>query len=324
MDCDVVVIGAGPTGLYATYYAGFRGLRTVLIDSLPEPGGQIAAMYPEKLIYDVAGFPAIKGRDLVGALLAQADAFDPTWLLDRPAVALDRAADGRLRLRTACGDEVVTTSIVIAGGIGTFTPRPLPAGGEFVGRGVEHFVTDPQAYADQQVVVLGGGDSAVDWALMLEPLAASVTLVHRRDRFRAHQASLAALAATSTHVRTPYVLDKLAGTDWVERAVLREVGSGDLVEVACTHVVAALGFTANLGPLSTWGLQVRDRHVVVDSTMSTGVPGIYAAGDITEYPGKVRLISVGFGEAALAVNNAAAAADPDTRLFPGHSTETAA
>lgn len=324
METDLVVIGAGPAGLYAAYYAGFRGLRTTVIDSLPEPGGQVSAMYPEKLIYDVAGFPAVKGRELVGALLAQAEAFGPTWLLDRSALDMRRLADGRLRLETSRGEIVITRSIVVAGGIGTFTPRPLPVGGEFLGRGVDYFVTDPQPYVDQDVVVVGGGDSAVDWALMLEPFAASVTLVHRRAQFRAHQASLTALAATATDVRTPYVVHGLSGRDALEVAVLREVDTGELVERPCTRVVAALGFTANLGPLNAWGLQIRDRHIVVDSTMFTGVPGIYAAGDITEYPGKVRLISVGFGEAALAVNNAVVADDPSARLFPGHSSETAA
>jgi ferredoxin/flavodoxin---NADP+ reductase len=324
VDTDLVVVGAGPTGLYAAYYAGFRGLRTAVIDSLPEPGGQVAAMYPEKLIYDVAGFPAVKGRELVASLHAQAEQFSPAWLLGQSAEQLERRADGGLRLVTTSGEVVDTRSIVIAGGIGTFTPRPLPAGSDYVGRGVDYFVTDPSVYTDEHVVVVGGGDSAVDWALMLEPIAASVTLVHRRPQFRAHHASLAALDATSTVVRTPYVLHALHGADAPERAALRHTGSDEVVDIPCTRVVAALGFTANLGALNGWGLQIVDRHIVVDSTMCTGVPGIYAAGDITEYPGKVRLISVGFGEAALAVNNAAVADDPSLRLFPGHSSETAA
>ena len=324
MKTDIVIVGAGPTGLYAAYYAGFRGLRTVVVDSLPQPGGQVAAMYPEKLIHDVAGFRAVKGRDLVAALLDQADAYGPTWRLGQSATGLSRLDDGRLVLGTSNGEDIVTRSIVIAGGIGTFTPRPLGTGAEFVGRGVEHFVVDPQSYAGQSVLVVGGGDSAVDWALMLEPIATSVTLAHRRPEFRAHQASLSALAATRTEVRTPYVLDRLIGVDVVEGAVLREVTSGATVEVPCTRVVAALGFIAQLGPLADWGLQLRDRHIVVDSTMSTGIGGVFAAGDITEYEGKVRLISVGFGEAALAVNNAAFASNLSDRLFPGHSTEQAA
>lgn len=323
-DVDLLVVGAGPAGLYAAYYAGFRGLRTAIVDSLPEPGGQISAMYPEKMIHDIAGFPGVRGRDLVAGLLDQARRFSPTWLLGESAHHLDRLPDDRLRVTTRAGTVVTTRSIVIAGGIGTFTPRPLPAGGDFVGRGVDHFVTDPSAYAGHHVLVVGGGDSALDWALTLEPIAASVTLAHRRGRFTAHETSVTRLHASSATVRTPCVVQEIGGAAGVEQVVLRDTDTGELTPLACTRVVAALGFTANLGPLLDWGLRIADRHVVVDSTMSTGVPGVYAAGDIADYPGKVRLISVGFGEAALAVNNAAAAADPTRNLFPGHSTETAA
>ncbi|WP_375490004.1 NAD(P)/FAD-dependent oxidoreductase [uncultured Jatrophihabitans sp.] len=323
-DTDLIVVGAGPVGLYAAYYAGFRQLRTTLVDSLPEAGGQIAALYPEKLIHDVAGFPAVKGRDLVSALLAQAEQFNPQWRLGRTADALEHVDGGRVRLTLTDGEQICARAIVVAGGIGTFTPRPLPAGSGLVGRGVDHFVVDVDLYAGHDVLVVGGGDSAVDWAAMLEPVARSVTLAHRRDTFRAHEASVAALRASRVAIRTPHVLHELRGSDAVTAAVLRDTGSGELVDVACTRVVAALGFTANLGPLTRWGLMIKDRHIVVDSSMHTGVPGVYAAGDITEYPGKVRLISVGFGEAALAVNNAVAASDPTAALFPGHSTATAA
>ncbi|HEX3591745.1 MAG TPA: NAD(P)/FAD-dependent oxidoreductase [Pseudonocardiaceae bacterium] len=324
VDVDLLVVGAGPAGLYAAYYAGFRGLRTAVLDSLPEPGGQVSALYPEKMIHDIAGFPGIRGRDLVAGLLDQASRFAPVWLLSESADGLDRLPDGRLRVVTAGGTTVTTVSVVIAGGIGTFSPRPLPAGNDFAGRGVDYFVTDPAAYAGHHVLVVGGGDSALDWALTLEPIAASVTLAHRRDRFTAHQSSVTQLHASTASVRTPCVVHGIVGDDAVTGAVLRDTTSGELTELACTRIVAALGFTANLGSLLGWDLTIVDRHIVVDSTMWTGVPGVYAAGDIAEYPGKVRLISVGFGEAALAVNNAAIAADPSQSLFPGHSTETAA
>jgi thioredoxin reductase (NADPH) len=324
MEIDLLIVGAGPVGLYAAYYAGFRGLRTAVIDSLPQPGGQVAALYPEKMIYDIAGFRAVRGRELVAGLLDQAEQFSPGWLLDQSAQALERLADGRLQVTTTTGVEVVTKSMVIAGGIGTFTPRPLPTGSEFLGRGVDYFVTDPLHYAGADVIVVGGGDSAIDWALMLAPIAKSVTLVHRREQFTAHAASLASLRGTAATLRTPFLIHALSGDESLEGAVLRNTATDDTIELDCTRVVAALGFTANLGPLTSWGLQIAERHIVVDSTMSTGVAGIYAAGDITQYPGKVRLISVGFGEAALAVNNAAAAVDPHASLFPGHSTQTAA
>jgi thioredoxin reductase len=323
-DIDLLVVGAGPVGLYAAYYAGFRGMRTALVDSLPEPGGQISALYPEKIISDVAGFPAVRGNDLVAGLLAQAEQFSPIWLLGRQARALTQHPDGGLDVALSTGESVTCRAIVIAGGIGTFTPRPLPAGSDFVGRGVNYFVTDLGEYTGKRVLVVGGGDSAVDWALALEPLAKSVTLVHRRPKFTAHAASVDRLRAASVNILTPFTVDELAGDTTVESAALRHTATGDRHELDCDRVVAALGFTADLGPLSGWGLTITDRRVEVDSTMFTGVPGVYAAGDIADYPGKVRLISVGFGEAALAVNNAAVANDPSLQLFPGHSTETAA
>src|SRR5262249_62404217 len=186
------------------------------------------------------------------------------------------------------------------------------------------FVTDPAAYAGPHVLVVGGGDSAVDWTLTLEPIAESVTLVHRRPQFTAHAASVSQMHASSTTVRTPYVVHALSGDDRVRRAILRDAASNELLEVDCTRVVAALGFTANLGALTGWGLSIVDRHIEVDSRMSTGVDGIYAAGDVTEYPGKVRRLSVGWGGAALAVNNAAVASHPSAQLFPGPSPATAA
>jgi ferredoxin/flavodoxin---NADP+ reductase len=323
MDVDVVVVGAGPVGLYAAYYAGFRGMATAVVDALPEPGGQVAALYPEKLIHDVAGLPGVRGRDLVKSLLRQANTYSPQWMLGQSADGFERLDDGRLTLRTTAGNQITTRSVVLAAGIGTFRPRPLPVGLEYVGRGVDYFVTEPDTYAGHDVLVVGGGDSAVDWALALGPIAGSVTLIHRRAKFTAHEASVAELRRSSTAIRTPYVVHALSGDGEVSRAILRDSDSGELHEVDCSRVVAALGFTADLGPLTRWGLRIVDRHIVVDSTMATGVPGVYAAGDVTEYPGKVRLISVGFGEAALAINNAAVAWDPSAQLFPGHSTATA-
>ena len=198
LDVDLVVVGSGPVGLYAAYYAGFRGMRTAIIDSLPEPGGQISALYPEKLIYDIAGLPRVRGRDLVSGLLEQANSYAPHWLLGQSATDIERLPDGRIAITTSDGTELTTRSIVLAAGIGTFTPRPLPAGAEFVGRGVDYFVTELAGYAGHDVLIVGGGDSAVDWALALEPIAKSVTLVHRRPQFTAHAASVAQLHDSTT------------------------------------------------------------------------------------------------------------------------------
>lgn len=324
LEVDLTIVGSGPVGLYAAYYAGFRGMRTAIVDSLPEPGGQITAMYPEKMIHDIAGFPSIKGRDLIAGLLEQANRFNPHFLLGQSARALHRLDDGRLQVTITNGTQLTTGAILLAAGIGTFTPRPLPAGTGYLGRGLDYFVTDPADYTDEHVLVVGGGDSAVDWALTLEPLAASVTVAHRRPRFTAHEASLAALHESNATIHTPYVVEHLTGTHQLTAATLRDTATNTDLTISCTRVVAALGFTADLGPLTNWGLTITKRHIHVDSHMSTGVAGIYAAGDVTDYPGKVRLISVGFGEAALAVNNAAVANNPTASLFPGHSTATAA
>ena len=315
---DLIVVGAGPTGLFATYYAGFRGLRVAVVDSLPELGGQITAMYPEKQILDVAGFPTVKGRDLVAALVEQAAHADPTYLLGRTATSLDHREDG-VTLGLDDGSRVTGKAVLVTAGIGKFTPRPLPAGDGWLGRGLEFFVPSFAPYAGKDVVIVGGGDSAFDWALHLQPVARSVTLVHRRDAFRAHERTVAAVRELGVAIVTRAEVTALRGEPGVEEVDLTV--DGQPMTLKAQAVVAALGFVADLGPLQSWGIEVSKRHVVVDSSMRTTLPRVFAAGDVTEYPGKVRLIAVGFGEAATAVNNAAVVVDPAAHVFPGHSSE---
>ncbi|WP_448623903.1 NAD(P)/FAD-dependent oxidoreductase [Geodermatophilus sp. URMC 64] len=323
-DVDLLLVGAGPVGLYGAYYAGVRGLSTVVVDSLPEPGGQITAMYPEKPIFDVAGFPSVRGRDLVDNLVAQAAQYDPTYVLGESAVSVHRGDDGRFAVRTDAGTTVRCGAVVVTGGIGTFTPRPLPAGEEFLGRGLAYFVPALAEHADKDVVIVGGGDSACDWTLALLPIARSVTLVHRRRAFRAHAASVAAVQASTATVLTDAEVSRVLGADRVDAVEVTVKGEAEPLVFPAQTVVAALGFLADLGPVREWGLELHDnRHVVVDTRMRTTAPGIYAAGDIVDYDGKVRLISVGFGEVATAVNNAAVELDPAAQLFPGHSTDNA-
>ena len=326
VEVDLLIIGAGPVGLYGAYYAGVRGLTTAVVDSLSQVGGQVTAMYPEKQIFDIAGFPVVSGRTLVSNLVEQAAPYAPTYLLGQEAQTLARVArDGqpdRLVVHTSSGTEIVAGAIVVTGGIGTFTPRPLPAGEDFLGRGLEYFVPSSAEYAGKHVTIVGGGDSAVDWALMLHPIAETVTLVHRREQFRAHHGSVEQLKGSRVEVITKAQVTAAHGHGSLERIELTVTGEDERRELRCERLVAALGFTANLGPLREWGIELHsNRHLVVDSAMRTNLPGIFSAGDITDYDGKVRLIAVGFGEVATAVNNAAVHLDPRAQIFPGHSTD---
>jgi thioredoxin reductase (NADPH) len=285
-----------------------------VIDTLPEAGGQVTAMYPEKQIFDVGGFPQVLGRDLIANLVAQAAPFNPGYRLGTQAKTLSYA-DGLPVLGLADGTELTCGAVLITGGLGSFTPRPLPAAEGRTGEGIVFFVPQPGELAGKHVVIVGGGDSAFDWALALADIAASVTLVHRRDKFRAHAATVDKVKALPVRIVVNSQVTKITGDPGVESV---ELNGNETVPADV--IVAALGFTADLGPLAEWGLTLDKRHIVVDSTMLTNQPRIFAAGDIVEYPGKVRLIATGFGEAATAVNNAAIAIDPSAHLFPGHSS----
>jgi thioredoxin reductase (NADPH) len=294
-------------------------MSVVLVDSLPEAGGQITAMYPEKLIFDVAGFPAVRGRDLVADLVAQAGQYHPTYLLGRQARTLvDEGAAYDVGL--ADGAVIRARSVLITAGMGEFRPRPLPAGDGWLGRGVVHFVPELAKHAGQDVVIVGGGDSAFDWALSLHPIARSVTLVHRRAAFRAHHGTVEKVRSLGVPIVTDAQVTAVRGDDVVAEIEIA-VKDGTRRVLPAQTVVAALGFTADLGPLESWGLELSRRAVVVDSTMRTALQRVYAAGDVATYPGKVKLIATGFGEAATAVNNAAVELDPSAHLFPGHSTD---
>jgi ferredoxin/flavodoxin---NADP+ reductase len=323
VDVDALVVGAGPAGLYAAYYAGFRGQSVAVMDSLPEIGGQVCAMYPEKQIYDVAGFPAVRGRDLIAALARQAGRYGPRYLLGQEARSLSYE-NGAPVVTASSGLRVRARFVVLTGGIGTFTPRPLPALAGFEGRGLAYFVPRPEDYRDRDVVIVGGGDSAFDWAVTLFPLSHSVTLVHRRETFRAHEALVQQVLDLGIPVITSAEVVAASGSGWIDAIEVRGKRTRETVRLGTQGVVAALGFTADISALESWGLRVVDRRLPVETTMDTNLARVYAAGDIADYPGKVRLIAVGFGEAATAVNNAIAALDPRAPLFPGHSSDLGA
>ena len=315
---DLLVVGAGPTGLFAAYYAGFRGLSVAVADALPEPGGQITAMYPEKMIFDVAGFPAVRGRDLVRSLVEQAGQYEPTYLLGRAITELNATDDGLVAVTDQ--ESVRAGAVLITAGIGEFTPRPLPAGGEWLGNGLVHFIPDPDVHTGRDVVVVGGGDSAFDWALALHPVAGSVSLVHRRARFRAQEGLVRKVADLQIPLITEAEVTGISGDDTGIHEVDLRFADGSTRALPAQTVVAALGFLADLGPIASWGLELDKRSIAVDTTMRTNRDRVYAAGDVASYPGKVKLIATGFGEAATAVNNIAVELNPGTHLFPGHST----
>jgi thioredoxin reductase (NADPH) len=318
---DITIIGAGPAGLFAAYYAGFRGLRVKLVDSMPELGGQITALYPEKYIYDVAGFPRILGKDLVRNLVEQALQYKPAVCLDEKVQEFQAVGPRLIRLGTDRGTHW-TRTVFITVGLGMFTPRRLPAAAlaRFEGHGLAYFVRDREDYRGADLLIIGGGDSAFDWCLNLEGIARSITLIHRRDRFRAFEDSVRKVMESSVQVRVFTELETLEGDERVEGAVVVDTRTRQTTRLAVNRVLACLGFSSNLGPLKSWGLALEDNAIAVTSRGETNLPGVYAAGDVAAYPGKVKLIATGFGEAATAVNNAAAYINPALKVFPGHSS----
>jgi thioredoxin reductase (NADPH) len=322
---DITIIGGGPTGLFAQFYAGMRKVTSRIVDALPELGGQLTALYPEKLIFDVAGFPKVLAKDLVKQLAVQASQFGAKTHLGERVVELSEE-NGHFVLSTE-RQQFPTRAIVIAGGIGAFSPRRLPqaCAAPWYGRGVHEIVTDPEEFRGRRIVIIGGGDSAFDWAHQLLDRAASVTLVHRSDRFRAHAATVsevqAAAAAGRAELLTFHELaDVTSSDDRLTGVVLKDIKGKTTRSLEVDAILPMLGFVSDLGAIAEWGLSITNDEIAVTSTMETGRPGIYAAGDITTYPGKLKLIATGFGEAAIAVNQAVHWIYPDKKVNPGHSS----
>jgi ferredoxin/flavodoxin---NADP+ reductase len=322
---DITIIGGGPTGLFAAFYAGMRGASARIVDSLPELGGQLMALYPEKYIFDVGGFPKVLAKDLALDLIAQAMQFEPEVLLDVEVRELEIQEDGLLRLDTRDGD-LLTRTVVIAGGKGAFEPRKLEVPGydEFLGKGVHYAVKDPEAFRGKRIVVVGGGDSALDWTLILKDKAERLVLAHRRDEFRAHERSVQQLheaeAAGEVEIRVFHEVEAIRGNGVVEEVTLVDNRTEDRLTMEADAVLTFLGFKPDLGPIQRWGLEIRKNRILVDSLMRTNLPGVFAAGDVVDYEGKLDLIATGFAEAAVAVNNAVHHVDPKARVNPGHST----
>lgn len=318
---DITIIGGGPTGLFTAFYGGMRQCKVKIIESMPQLGGQLSALYPEKYIYDVAGFPKVRAQELVDNLTKQADYFNPEVCLDERVQSVEKMEERHFKIST---DKAVhhTKTIIITAGVGAFEPRRLEIdrAEAFEGKNLHYFVDDLQAFSGKRVLIAGGGDSALDWALMLEPIAERVDLVHRREKFRAHEHSVENLMNSKVGVHTPYVMDELIGEEKIEQVVVKEKQSEETVTFDVDAMIVNFGFLSSLGPIKDWGIELEKNSIQVNTRMETNIPGIYAAGDITTYPGKVKLIAVGFGEAPTAVNNAKNYIDPDARLQPGHSS----
>jgi thioredoxin reductase (NADPH) len=327
---DITIVGGGPTGIFALFYAGMRQATAQIVDALPELGGQLTALYPEKYIFDVAGYPKVLAKDLVKLLAEQASQFHQPIHLGERIVGLEQE-NGHFVLVTD-KSRFQSRSIVIAAGIGAFSPRklPQPCAKAWYGRGIYDVVTDPEAFRGRFVVIIGGGDSAFDWGVQLLERAERVTIVHRSDRFRAHGATVAQYRAAVSEGRAGlftfhelFDIKCAKSPDAFTHIEIRDVKAKTTREVDADVVLPMLGFVSDLGPLAEWGLTLEKDEIVVNSMMETGRPGIYAAGDITTYAGKLKLIATGFAEAATAVNQAVHWIYPEKKVAPAHSSNMA-
>lgn len=318
---DITIIGGGPAGLFASFYAGMRQAKTKIIESLPNLGGQLSLLYPEKLIYDVAGFPNIKAQDLIDNLIEQIKPFNHDIHLEETVVSFDKQED-IFEIQT---DKTIhySKTIIIAAGNGAFQPRRLNVDGheDFENKQLHYYIKNMKDFTNQDIVLCGGGDSAVDWALMLEEVAKSVTLIHRRPEFRAHEHSLEKLKASSVKIKTPFVIESLNKKNNLLISLTIKNPKEDLNEnISLDHLIVNYGFSSSLGPIKKWPLTFKGSSIVTTANTATSVPGIFGIGDITTYDGKVKLIATGFGEAPTAVNNAMHFLNPKERIQPMHST----
>lgn len=318
---DILIIGAGPAGMFAAFYGGMRQASVKIIESMPQLGGQLSALYPEKDIYDVAGFPKIRSQELVDNLAEQMKHFPVTICLEESVLKVTKLEERLFEIVTDKSTHLCR-AVIITAGVGAFQPRrlELPEASKYEKKNLHYFVNDLKIFTNKKVLISGGGDSAVDWALMLEPYAEKVTLIHRRDKFRAHESSVENLLKSSIDVRTPKEITYLHGQDYIEKVTLEDCKTGEKCDMDVDAVIVNFGFISTLGPIAEWGFEIENGSIVVDSRMETSIPGIFAAGDVTTYPGKLKLIAVGFGEAPTAINNAKVYIDPDAKLSPGHSS----
>ncbi|MBD3403218.1 ferredoxin--NADP(+) reductase [candidate division GN15 bacterium] len=320
---DITFIGAGPVALYGMYYAGLRLMRFKAIDMLDEVGGGLMALYPEKYIYDVAGFPKVLAKDLTRQMEEQANQYPGTLCLGEKVLSLRRTDDGLIELTTNKGRHLSKT-VVICAGLGAYIPKKLdiPNVEELEGAGVYYSARRISDFADKNILIVGGGDSAFDYSMMLEPVARKITHIHRNDFFSAHEDSVRKVRQSSVELLVPFwEVKRIEGDDWVREVTIVQTRTGEERTLPIDAIIFNIGFLTNLGPIEQWGLELEKNAIKVDSRMRTNIEGVYAAGDIVTYDGKLKLISTGCGEVAVAVNNAKNYINPRAKVSPGHSTD---
>lgn len=320
---DITFIGAGPVALYGMYYAGLRLMKSKVIDMLGEVGGGLTALYPEKYIYDMAGFPKILAKDLVKVMHEQACEYPQTFCMEEEVMHLKHSENGVIKITSNKGEHW-TKTLVICAGLGAYTPRKVnvPKLEKYEGNGVYYFVNPVEKFKDKNVLIVGGGDSAFDYCMMLEPVAKSITHIHRNSMFTAHEDTIKKVKSSSVTMKFPFwEIQEIHGNGKVEKVTLHQTKSDEKEILDIEAIVLSIGFITDLGPITDWGLELDKHCIVVDSRMRTNLEGVFAAGDITAYDGKLKLISLGCGEVSIAVNNAKHDIDPKAKVGPGHSTD---
>ena len=328
IETDIIIIGAGPVGLFAVFEAGLLKLKCHLIDSLPQPGGQCSEIYPKKPIYDIPGFPTVLAGELVDNLMAQAAPFKPGFTLGEAAKSIDKLDDGSFIVTTVKGTQHHAPIVMIAGGLGVFEPRKPPISNitDFEDRGVEYIIKDPEFYRGKRCVIAGGGDSALDWAYFLaeKNIATEVVLVHRSSSFRGHLDSVQKVIDFADQGRITLITEAevvgLAGTNKLEKVIIQHATNGEIIRDT-DHFIPLFGLKPSLGPIADWGLEIEKNAIKVDTTdYSTNIEGIYAIGDVNTYEGKLKLILCGFHEGTIALQSAFARIHPDKKNILKYTT----
>ena len=325
---DILIIGAGPTGLFSVFEAGLLRLKCHLIDSLPIPGGQCAELYPKKPIYDIPSHPEILAGDLIKKLEQQIAPFKPGYTLGESAISIEKTEDKHFIVTTDKGTQHRAPVIAIAGGLGTFEPRkpPIKNIDKYEGKGVSYIIKDPEYYRNKKVVIAGGGDSALDWTIFLESISSSVTLIHRRNEFRGALDSVDKVQELKNEGRINLITEAevigLNGSNKLESINITQKETSSNLE--CDYFIPLFGLTPKLGPIANWGLEIEKNAIKVDNTLDyqTNIPGIYAIGDVNTYPGKLKLILCGFHEATLMCQSAFKRIHPEKRNVLKYTTVT--